>query len=380
MMKKLRMTVNIGMTLVLIGLMAYSLIGTLTHEILGIAMFVLFTAHHILNRKWFGALSKGKYRSFRIFQTVLVFLLIGSVLASAVSGIILSEHVFVFLPFSKGTALARSVHMVCAYARCNTEESEEFYMKKQTAGREHLGELAPKFAELNDDVLFGEVWSRESQLSLRDRSMITIAALFSAGLYPQLKSHLSLGKEHGVTKAEAIEIVTQLAFYCGWPKAWSTFPMIQEVFGDDERTDLPAGVPSNLRFPVGKPNEAFAQHFIGKSYLAPLTMEQIPTFNVTFEPGCRNNWHIHHADKGGGQLLICVYGRGWYQEWGKEPRELHPGDVVNIPANIKHWHGAAADSWFQHIAQEIPGEKTRTEWCEPVDDDQYRKLVYEAVI
>ena len=106
-------------------------------------------------------------------------------------------------------------------------------MKKQTAGRDRLGDLAPKFAELNDDVLFGEVWSREKELSPRDRSMITIAALFSAGLYPQLKSHLSLGKEHGVTKAEAIEIVTQLAFYCGWPKAWSTFPMIQEIYGDE---------------------------------------------------------------------------------------------------------------------------------------------------
>ena len=103
-------------------------------------------------------------------------------------------------------------------------------MKKQTAGREHLGELAPKFAELNDDVLFGEVWSREEELSARDRSMITIAALFSAGLYPQLKSHLKLGKEHGITKEEAVEIVTHLAFYCGWPKAWSTFPMIQEIY------------------------------------------------------------------------------------------------------------------------------------------------------
>ena len=104
--------------------------------------------------------------------------------------------------------------------------------KKQTAGRDHLGELAPKFAQLNDDVLFGEVWSREEQLSARDRSMITIAALFSAGLYPQLKSHLALGKEHGITKEEAVEIVTQLAFYFGWPKAWSTFPMIAEIYGD----------------------------------------------------------------------------------------------------------------------------------------------------
>ena len=106
--------------------------------------------------------------------------------------------------------------------------------KKQTAGRDRLGTLAPKFAELNDDVLFGEVWSREKELSPRDRSMVTIAALFSAGLYPQLKSHLALGKEHGITTEEAVEIVTQLAFYCGWPKAWSTFPMIAESYGEDK--------------------------------------------------------------------------------------------------------------------------------------------------
>ena len=105
--------------------------------------------------------------------------------------------------------------------------------EKQTAGRDKLGYLAPQFAELNDDVLFGQVWAREEQLSARDRSMITIAALFSAGLYPQLKSHLALGKAHGITKEEAVEIVTQLAFYCGWPKAWSTFPMIQEIYGEE---------------------------------------------------------------------------------------------------------------------------------------------------
>ena len=106
--------------------------------------------------------------------------------------------------------------------------------QKQTAGRDHLGKLAPQFAALNDDVLFGEVWAREEQLSARDRSMITIAALFSAGLYPQLKSHLVLGKAHGITKQEAVEIVTQLAFYCGWPKAWSTFPMIDEVWAEED--------------------------------------------------------------------------------------------------------------------------------------------------
>ena len=244
--------------------------------------------------------------------------------------------------------------------------------KKQTAGRDNLGDLAPKFAQLNDDVLFGEVWSREEQLSPRDRSMITIAALFSAGLYPQLKSHLTIGKEHGITKQEAVEIVTQLAFYCGWPKAWSTFPLIREIYGDggDEVTD-----PAKLSaFPVGEKNDAFAQYFIGQSYLAPLSTQQVPVFNVTFEPGCRNNWHIHHASKGGGQMLICVSGRGWYQEWGQEARELHPGDVVNILAGVKHWHGAAQDSWFQHLAIEVPGEDTHTEWCEPVDDEQYSKV------
>ena len=110
-------------------------------------------------------------------------------------------------------------------------------MEKQTAGRTQLGDLAPKFAELNDDILFGEVWSREEKLSLRDRSLITIAALFSAGLYPQLKSHIELGKEHGLKKDELVEVVTQLAFYCGWPKAWQTFPMIEEIYGKENNNE-----------------------------------------------------------------------------------------------------------------------------------------------
>lgn len=170
--------------------------------------------------------------------------------------------------------------------------------------------------------------------------MVTIAALFSAGLYPQLKSHLAIGKEHGVTKTEVVEIVTQLAFYCGWPKAWSTFPLIEEVYGEDEGE----GAKNLSVFPVGEKNDAFAKYFIGQSYLAPVSTSQVPVYNVTFEPACHNNWHIHHAKNGGGQMLICVAGRGWYQEYGKEPRELHPGDVVNIPAEVKHWHGAAKDT------------------------------------
>ena len=130
----------------------------------------------------------------------------------------------------------------------------------------------------------------------------------------------------------------------------------------------------SIPFPVGEPNTGFAQFFIGQSYLAPLSMQQVPVFNVTFEPRCRNNWHIHHAKSGGGQMLICVGGRGWYQEWGGEPRALKPGDVVNIPEGVKHWHGAAADSWFGHLAVEVPGEEGGTEWCEPVDDETYNSL------
>lgn len=127
-------------------------------------------------------------------------------------------------------------------------------------------------------------------------------------------------------------------------------------------------------FKIGDPNNAFAKYFIGSSYLNMLSTEQVAIGNVTFEPACRNNWHIHHADKGGGQMLLVTAGEGWYQEWGKSARKLFPGDVVNIPANVKHWHGAAADSWFQHLAIEVPGENCKTEWCEEVTDEDYNKL------
>lgn len=127
-------------------------------------------------------------------------------------------------------------------------------------------------------------------------------------------------------------------------------------------------------FPVGGKNEAFAEYFVGQSYLNMLTTTGVPIGNVTFEPGCRNHWHIHHAKSGGGQILLVTGGRGYYQEWGKEARELHAGDVVNIPAGVKHWHGAAPDSWFSHLAVEVPGEETKNEWCEPVSDEEYGSL------
>ncbi|MGN0144732.1 MAG: cupin domain-containing protein [Clostridium sp.] len=129
-------------------------------------------------------------------------------------------------------------------------------------------------------------------------------------------------------------------------------------------------------FGTGEANEAFAQYFIGDSYLNALTKPDCGLFlaNVTFEPGCRNNWHIHHADKGGGQILICTAGEGWYQEEGKEAVSLIPGTVITIPPEVKHWHGAKADSWFSHIAAEVPGENCRNEWGEPVSDADYNRL------
>jgi len=131
------------------------------------------------------------------------------------------------------------------------------------------------------------------------------------------------------------------------------------------------------QFGIGAPNDGFAQYFVGNSYLNPLTVPgETAVFlaNVTFEPGCRNNWHIHHAKSGGGQLLICTAGEGWYQEEGKDAVSLTPGTVITIPPEVKHWHGAKEDSWFSHIAVEVPGEDTSNEWCEPVSDEEYQSL------
>ena len=127
-------------------------------------------------------------------------------------------------------------------------------------------------------------------------------------------------------------------------------------------------------FPRGEANTAYAQYFVGKSYLNMLSTQGVTIGNVTFEPDCRNNWHIHKASKGGGQILLCTAGRGWYQEWGKPARELRAGDVVHIPAGTKHWHGASQDSWFTHLAVEVPGEDAGNEWLEAVDEETYRKL------
>ena len=246
----------------------------------------------------------------------------------------------------------------------------------QTAGRDQLGEFAPKFAELNDDLLFGEVWSRTDKLGLRDRSLVTITSLISQGITDSsLGFHLQEAKKNGITRTEIAEIITHVGFYAGWPKAWAAFRLAKDVWAEEMTgEDAKAAFQREMIFPIGEPNTAYAKYFIGNSYLARISSEQVSIANVTFEPRCRNNWHIHRATKGGGQMLIGVAGRGWYQEAGNPAVEILPGTVIHIPANVKHWHGAAADSWFAHLAFDVPGEKTSNEWLEPVTDEEYDKL------
>lgn len=247
----------------------------------------------------------------------------------------------------------------------------------QTAGREQLGSFAPEFAHLNDDVLFGEVWSRNDLLNLRDRSLITVTALVSQGITDSsLKHHLQNAKLNGLSRTEIAEAITHVAFYTGWPKAWAAFRLAKEVWADDADSvsDAKAKFQQEMIFPIGDANTAYAKYFIGNSYIARVSTSQVPVANVTFELRCRNNWHVHHASSGGGQMLIGVAGRGWYQEEGKAPVEILPGMVIHIPANVKHWHGAQADSWFAHLAFEVPGEDTSNEWLEPVTDDVYDGL------
>ncbi len=189
--------------------------------------------------------------------------------------------------------------------------------------------------------LFADIFAR-GVLTPQEREIATVAALATMkGTEGQLAGHIGIAKNIGVTDTQIAEILAI------------------------------ARTPHNILFGKGAPNDANAKYFSGPSYLAPLSTEQVGIFNVTFEPGVRNNWHIHH---GGGQILLATEGRGYFQAWGEEPRELHPGDVVNIPAGVKHWHGAAPDSWFTHIAIEVPSENNHAEWLEVVSDAEYSKL------
>jgi 4-carboxymuconolactone decarboxylase len=246
---------------------------------------------------------------------------------------------------------------------------------EQTAGTAQLGDFAPKFAQLNDKVLFGDnVWN-DTTLSLHDRSIVTISILLGKGMVDSsFRAHLEMGRRHGITRAEIAALLTQAAFYAGWPNAWAGFRVAKEVWADaTAAADAREAFQREMIFPIGEPNTAYAKYFTGQSFLARISTEQVPVANVTFEPRCRNNWHIHNATRGGGQMLIGVAGRGWYQEEGKPAREILPGTVVHIPAGVKHWHGAAADSWFAHLAFEVEGENTSNTWLEPVSDEEYDK-------
>ena len=243
---------------------------------------------------------------------------------------------------------------------------------KQEAGRKQLGQFMPEFAKYNDDILFGEVWS-DDNLSLKTRSIITVSVLVAKGVSGDaIKYHLISAKKNGVSKDEMASLLTHVAFYAGWPNVWAVAKLAESIYLDDSLEETHGSI-----FGMGDENIAYQKYFIGKSYLKVLTKKDDPIVisNVTFKPGCRNNWHIHHyASQKVGQFLFVTEGTGWYQEWGKEPQKLKVGDIVEIPANVKHWHGADKDSWFSHIAFSIPEENSTTEWLEKVDNDYYNNL------
>lgn len=202
-------------------------------------------------------------------------------------------------------------------------------------------EFAPAIDQYLKEHLFADIFAR-GVLSYQEREVATISALSSMqGVESQLNAHIQCGKNTGLTDEQISAIL-----------------------------DLTKQAKSGA-FALGMKNEAYAKYFKGQSYLQPLTTEGVNTANVTFEPRCRNNWHIHYK---GGQILLVTSGRGYYQEWGKPAQELKTGDVVNIPAGVKHWHGASKDSWFSHIAIAVPAEGASTEWLEEVSDEEYNKL------
>lgn len=248
----------------------------------------------------------------------------------------------------------------------------------QTAGSEQLGTFAPTFAAINDDVLFGEVWQNET-FSLRELSLFTVTSLIAQGITDtSLRYHLETAKKNGVTQAEIAGLITHIAFYCGWPKAWAAFGLAKTVWSVDENNGQPETLEAfkaRSLFPVGEANDAYAQYFTGQSYLAMLNQGDVVAANVTFEPGARNHWHTHH---GADQILLCVAGTGWYQEEGKPAQALKAGDTVRIPAGVKHWHGASATSWFSHIALQAAKPELSVTWAEPVRDEDYQALHHEA--
>lgn len=241
-------------------------------------------------------------------------------------------------------------------------------VQSRLTGRAYNYTFAPATDYYLKAHLFGDIFSRDV-LTFAERELVTVSALSGInGVEPQLKAHVGGARNMGVTDAQLHALPQILAEKVGETEAYRAKKAVAEVFGEPFTDGKPV---ENMMFPKGEPNTAYAKYFTGNSYLAPLLKEGLPMSNVTFEPRCRNNWHIHHKAN---QILICVGGEGWYQEWGKPAQRLKPGDVVNIPAEVKHWHGATADSWFQHIAIGVAKEGASNEWLEPVSDEEYDKL------
>ncbi len=243
---------------------------------------------------------------------------------------------------------------------------------QQTAGRDALGDFASKFAQLNDDVLFGEVWSREDKLSLRDRSLVTVIALMSQGLTDSsFRFHLESAKKNGITKNEIAEILTHAAFYAGWPKAWAAFRMAKEVWEEETSAEDKKECHANsMIFPIGQPNNAYAQYFSGNSYLAPISTKHVGIFNVTFEQDAAiigifiiKKWR--RSDFNLRQRTWFLSGMG----------EKSPGTVAWRCGKHSGWREAlawaASCSWFSHLAIEVPGEEVSNEWLEPVKETEY---------
>ena len=233
---------------------------------------------------------------------------------------------------------------------------------------------------------FGDYYTRKG-LDLNTRELLTMAILVNLGTEPQLKAHI--GANLKIRTAEYVEqTIYNCLPYCGYPRTLNALRLLKEAAAEGSvKVSAVESAKDNIvsdsvefakqnKFGIGVPNVNYAKYFIGNSYLNSVTDAKsgFPMNNVTFEPGCRNNWHIHHAKKGGGQVLIVTAGSGWYQIEGQAPVSLNPGDAVVIPANVKHWHGAKKNSWFSHIAFEVPGEGTSNEWLEPVSDEDYGKL------
>lgn len=237
-----------------------------------------------------------------------------------------------------------------------------------------LYDFVPAIDQFLKAHLFGDIFQRDV-LTWQDRELATVAALANIEeVNAQLRGHMVIAMHNGLTPEQLRELVSVLRDKCGPKVAENAGVVLDLVLKHSMEKDMSqqqddaayGGV-----FPRGKKNDAYAQYFTGTSYLNMLSTERIFIGNVTFEPGCRNFWHIHHK---GGQILLVTGGRGWYQEWGQPARRLSAGDVVNIPPETKHWHGATKDSWFSHVAVEVPADGGSTEWAEPVSDEEYQRL------